>query len=132
MDDSIISTTISRIEDNLSEFDFKEMTLEEILKYEDLFYYEKNKETNKFSKYLKKHGIKDTELFIGSLILSFRRDYNEGIISIKDCFEEDNMEINKDNFEEIMTYINHIIDNIPCWGNKGWANKEIILGKCYE
>lgn len=133
-DEYIIYKTITRLEDDLYEFDFKEISLEDLLKYQGLFYYEETNETIEFREYLRDHNLddEDIDLFIGSLILSFRRDYNEGILILNETFEEDDIELNEDNFEEIMTYVNHIIDNIPTWGNKGWTNKEIILGKCYE
>ena len=133
-DGYIIYKTIIGLEDDLYEFNFKEMPLEELLKYQNLFYYEENEEIVKFIEYLRNYNLndEDIDLFIGSLVLSFRRNYNEGILILNDISEEFGIELNQDNLDEIMSYINNIINNIPNWGNKGWTNKEIILGKCYE
>ena len=133
-DEYIIYKTITRLEDDLYEFDFKEISLDDLLKYQNLFYYEETNETIEFREFLRDYNLddEDIDLFIGSLILSFRRDYNEGILILNEMFEDEDIELDENNFEEIMSYVNRIIDNIPTWGNKGWTNKEIILGICYE
>ena len=133
-DEYINYKVITRMEDDLFEFDFKEITLEELLNNKELHYYKETDEVIEFKEYLRDNNLdeENIDLLIGSIILSFRRDYNEGILILNETFEEEGIELNKDNIEEIMTYVNKIIDNIPTWGNKGWTNKEIILGKCYE
>lgn len=133
-DEYIIHKIITRLEDDLFEFDFKEISLDDLLKYQKLYYYEKTDEVIKFKEYLRNNNLNDKniDLLISSIILSFRRDYIEGILFLNETFEEESIKFNADNFEEIMIYIYHIIDNIPVWGNKGWTNKEIILKKCYD
>lgn len=133
-DIAIINKIIKRLEDDLFVFDFKEIKLDDLLKYYDLFYYEETDAVIAFKKYLKDTGMSDEniDLFVGSLIQSFRKDYNEGILFLSEAFEEENYDINENNIDEILSYINNIVDNIPLWGNKGWTNKEIILGKCYK
>lgn len=125
---------ISKIEDDLFEFDFKEITLNDLLKYKDLFYYEETSSTIEFKKYLKKYDITDEniELLIGVIVETFRQGYEDGILFLNEMFEEEGININEKNIDEIMEYVNDIVNNISVWGNKGWTNKEIILGKCYE
>ena len=133
-DKSIIGKTISRLEDDLFTFDFKDIKLDDLLKYSDLFYYEETDAIITFKEYLKDNGMNDDDIdsLIGSLVQGFRKDYNESILFLNDDFEDSKYEINENNIEEILPYINDIINEIPMWGNKGWTNKEIILGKCYE
>jgi len=133
-DEYIDYKVITRMEDDLFEFDFKEITLEELLNNKELHYYKETDEVIEFKEYLRDNNLdeENIDLLIDSIILSFRRDYNQGILILNETFEEEGIELNEENIEEIMTYVNKIIDNIPTWGNKGWTNKEIILGKCYE
>jgi len=72
------------------------------------------------------------ELLIGVIVETFRQGYEDGILFLNEMFEEEGININEKNIDEIMGYVNDIVNNISVWGNKGWTNKEIILGKCYE
>ena len=133
-DKALIVKVISDIEDDLYEFDFKPISLDELLNYKELFYYEEIDSVIEFKEYLRDNDMDEEEidLLIGAIILSFRRDYKEGILTLSEILADLNFEIDEDNYEEIMTHINNIINNIPIWGNKGGTNKEIILGNCYE
>jgi len=71
-------------------------------------------------------------LLIGVIVETFRQGYEDGILFLNEMFEEEGININEKNIDEIMGYVNDIVNNISVWGNKGWTNKEIILGKCYE
>lgn len=133
-DIAIVNKTIQRLEDNLFAFDFKEIELDDLLKYYEMFYYKETDATIVFKEYLKDNGMPEEEIdsLIGSIIESFRKDYNEGILFLNETFSDSDYELDEFNIDEILPYINGIVDNISMWGNKGWTNKEIILGKCYE
>lgn len=128
---TIIFRVISLIEDDLFEYDFKEISLDELLKYKDLYYYEKTDSVLNFTKYLESKDIsyKNIDLLIGAIVGTFRMNYQEGILFLYDSFEEEGLSINDDNINELLPYINNIINDISIWGNKGWTNKEIILSK---
>ena len=131
---TIISKIISKLEDDLFYMDFKEITLEELLKYKEMYDYVETKAITKFNEYIKEKNIyiEDFDLLMGAIVTTFRKDYNEGILFLNDMFEEEGFNIDENNIDEILEYINDIVNEIPVWGNKGWTNKEIILRKCYE
>lgn len=110
---------------------YKPIEIEELLKYCDSFYYKENEYMLKFVNYLVSKGMKeeDAKDCVGSIINSFVCDYNDGMELLAEDFAEFKFELNDDNIDEILTYVNEVIDNIPLWGNKGWTNKEIILRK---
>lgn len=131
---TIIYKIISRLEDDLFYMDFKEITLEELLKYKEMYDYVETNATKRFKEYIKENNIniEDLDLLIGAITTTFRKDYDEGILFLNEMFEEEGVSIDENNIDEILSYINDIVNEIPVWGNKGWTNKEIILRKCYE
>ena len=133
-DKSIIFKIISKMEDDLYDIETKDISLDELLKYRDLFYYKSNSATKEFIKYLIKKGLNEEEAnsVVEGIINTYKFDYNEGIEFFIDNFDEVNLEVNEENIDEILVYVNKIIDNIPMYGNKGWSNKELILGKDKE
>lgn len=122
---------LTRLTDILFNFDYKEIQLDELLKYNDLFYTESTKSTEEFIDYfVSKNVSKETaKLLIGTIINTFRRDYYDGIIFLKEIFDDEEIEINKDNLDEIMTLVNKCVNEVPLWGNKGWTNNEIVLNE---
>lgn len=124
---------IGLYEDNLFKFDFKSITLNELLKYNDMFYFEECDGINELKKYLRKYiNYEEIDSLLSVTIQTFRKDYNEGILFINEIFEDSDIEITEKNIDKILEYVNKIVENIPLWGNKGWTNKEIILRKNYE
>ncbi len=124
---------LTRLTDTLFDFGYKEIELDELLKYNDLFYAESTKGTEEFIDYfVSKNVSKETaESIIEHIINTFRRDYYDGIIFLKEIFDDEKIEINKDNLDEIMFLVNKCINEVPLWGNRGWTNNEIVLNKIF-
>ena len=114
---------------DFNNFDKKDLTLSEILQYKDLSYYEKNKEANALYKFLKKYDIEDDDInfLIGVIVETTRIDYMSGILDFKDIFLDFNINIDENNFNELITLINNLYYSIPVWGSEGWTMKEILL-----
>ncbi len=133
-DDAMTKKITCKYEDCLFNYDFKEINLEDLLNYYDNYYYEETKAVKEFKNYLKKKKLSNDTInsIVSNIIQSFRIDYDNGIFFLNEMLEDDNYEINNSNIDEILPYINNIVNNIPMWGNKGWTNKEIILKECFK
>lgn len=130
-DKTIIYRVISLIEDDLFKFDFKNINLDDLLKYKDMYYYEKTDSVEKFIKYLesKNMSYEDIDLLVSCIVETFRKNYQESIMFLNEIFEDTKYIINENNIDEVLLYINGIVNDISIWGNKGWTNKDIILNK---
>lgn len=133
-DKTLMLKIIASLEDDLYSYDYKEIELDDLLKYNDIFYYKETPETKKFKEYLIKQNVtpeKANELIEG-LINTYKIDCSNASLFTNDIFSEIDYELNDSNIDEIMSYINEIVINIPVWGSKGWTNKEIILSKYFK
>lgn len=122
---------LARVTDYLYDFSYKEIELDELLQYNDLYFCEDNKYIRDFIKYFENKKIINLNAneLIETIINTFRREYYEGIIFLEEMFDDYNIKLDEDNLDEIMSLINNCVNSIPLWGNKGWSNNEIILGK---
>lgn len=129
-----INRIIASYEDELFPIDFKNVSLEETLKYKEMYSYLETDATLKFKKFLVRSDIfvEDIDLLIEALVVTFRKSYNEGMLFLNEILEEENVYLNEENIDDILMHIHAIINEIPLWGNKGWSNKEIALKECYE
>lgn len=120
---------LTRITDELHDFPYKKIELDELLKYNDLYYTEDTEGTREFINYFVSKNIskEKVELLLKSIINSFRRDYYDGFLFLKESFEDEEIEINKENMNEIIALVNRCINEIPLWGNRGWTNNEIVF-----
>lgn len=124
---------IDNYNDILCDFDFKEIECEELIKYKDIFYYSKSKSSEQFADYLTGYGLDEEgiEDIIASIVQTYKSDYVVSISLLSDIFSEYDVVLNESNYDELMVYVNNLVNDIPMWGNKGWTNKEIILGKAF-
>lgn len=124
-----IMKIIGNMNDILCHYDFKDIELEEMIKYSDLFYYKETDASKRMASYLSDNGLDDgaVEDIIASIIQMFKSDYIVSMSILNDTLYEYNFELNEDNYDEFMLHFNDVFNNIPLWGNKGWTNKEIVL-----
>ncbi len=125
--DSLLDEIVSR----QKEIKRKPVELKELLKYCDYNYYEETKEKDRFKKYLKKKNMPDDIIkFIIKIISdSYRLGYsfiNTSIEFLQEC----EVEINKNNAQEILNYLTDIYNNSRLWENNGWTPTE--MSKNYE
>lgn len=126
---ALTNKTILMLDDNIYDFDYKDIEIDNLLKYYNMFYYEDTDSVISFKKFLKGYNLNEGEIdsLVGGLINSFRRDYSEGMHLLNNIFLEFNIEVNNSNINEILLHLNNVVNDISSWGNKGWTNKEIAL-----
>lgn len=126
---TLTNKTLLMLDDNIYDFDYKDIEIDNLLKYYNMFYYEDTDSVISFKKFLKGYNLNEGEIdsLVSGLINSFRRDYSEGMHLLNNIFLEFNIEVNNSNINEILLHLNNVVNDISSWGNKGWTNKEIAL-----
>lgn len=69
----------------------------------------------------------DAQDITEAIVQLLRSDYSTSMYYINEVFNDFDIDLDKNNIDEILYYISKIANNIPLWGNKGWSNKEILL-----
>lgn len=112
----------------------KPISLEKLLKYTKDLYYEKDENTENFINYLVSKGIEKprAENIVGLTINNLKGVKYKFLYYLSKELSYDGLNITEENYEEIMYYISKINDNVISWGNKGYTNKEILLGEYEE
>lgn len=120
---------IDNYNDILCRFDFKEIEIEDLIKYEDIFYYKKNASSERMANFLRGYGYTEDiiEDIIASIVQTFKNDWITGFSILNDILLDYDLVITADNYDEFMFCFNNLINEIPMWGSKGWTSKELIL-----
>lgn len=104
----------------------KPFKLNELLKYSNYDYYEKNKSKDQFKKYLEKENISaDTIEIILKIISDMYRLGNDFISGTIEMLQEYGVEITEENINEILDYLVKIYNNSRIWVNNGWTPIEM-------
>lgn len=125
----VISKIIDRM--NLENIKRKDIKLEDLLKYKDNTYFKPIPQSEMFSKYLRKKGLtkEKADMIVETIIQTFRFYYLDLIDFINDIFYEEDFILDDNNIDDIMYHVNNIFNHSTVWGNNGWTNIEIMLGK---
>lgn len=104
----------------------KPIKLNELLKYNNTFYYEETTSRKNFKQYLRKNKISEDviEIIMINMINMFKLGHSfvEVVIAM---LEDYGLEITENNIQEIINYLIIIYNNTRIWRNNGWTPLEM-------
>ena len=119
--------TLDDIVNRQLEIKRKPIKLNELLKYNNDYYYEETNSRKEFKKYLRENKIREDAIqsIMVNMINMFKLGHSFVEVMLE-MLEDYGLNITENNIQGIINYLTDIYNNTRIWANNGWTPNEMI------